>query len=125
MSEADEVKARQKEVDSLLSRSKYKDAIIAALSNPPVGSKDQAVKDMNTATVLKAISSPPESDAEKIVQDLHATGDTRLCDNLMKYIYRGLQEGRYCSVLLKWHALVVATAGLGPIVRAMTDRKTV
>jgi len=75
--------------------------------------------------VLKALSSPPDSDMEKIVSSLYSTGDPTLCDNLMKYIYRGLEQARFSGVLLKWHAQVVATAGLGPIVRAMADRKTV
>ena len=43
----------------------------------------------------------------------------------MKYVYRALQEGAYCGPMLKWHAHVVEVAGLGPIVRAQTDRKTV
>mmetsp|Transcript_18026 Transcript_18026/g.29234 ORF Transcript_18026/g.29234 Transcript_18026/m.29234 type:complete len:127 (+) Transcript_18026:91-471(+) len=119
------VEARKKEVDSLLSRSKYKDAIKVALDNPPFGAKDQAVKDMNTATVLKAISSPTDKEIENIIKELHDSGNSDLCDNLMKYIYRGLAEGRYCGVLLKWHALTVSIAGLGTIQRAMTDRKPV
>ncbi|GBG23786.1 Actin-related protein 2/3 complex subunit 5 [Hondaea fermentalgiana] len=125
MSELDAVKARQKEVDSLLSRSKYTEAIGAALQDPPLGSKDEAAKDINTATVLKAISSPPDQDVEKIVQSLFASGSSELCDNLMKYIYKGLADGSYCGVLLKWHAHTVNIAGYGPIIRAMTDRKTV
>ena len=48
-----------------------------------------------------------------------------LCDNLMKYIYRGLSEGQYSGILFKWHASCVEVAGQGPIVRAMTDRKGV
>ena len=80
---------------------------------------------MNTATVLTAISSSPDGDIEKIIQALYNSEDTTLCDNLMKYIYKGLAEGRYCGTLLKWHAQTVAVAGHGPIIRAMTDRKTV
>jgi len=41
----------------------------------------------------------------------------------MKYIYRGLAEAESCGTLLKWHGVVVEVAGLGPIVRAMTDRR--
>mmetsp|Transcript_22720 Transcript_22720/g.44581 ORF Transcript_22720/g.44581 Transcript_22720/m.44581 type:complete len:126 (+) Transcript_22720:120-497(+) len=125
MSEASAVADRQREVDSLLSRRSYAEAITVALQDPPFGSKDESVKDMNTATVLKAISSPPDGEVEKIVQALFDNGSTDLCDNLMKYIYKGLADGRYCGVLLKWHAHTVNIAGHGPIIRAMTDRKTV
>jgi actin related protein 2/3 complex subunit 5 len=42
-------------------------------------------------------------------------------DVLMKYIYRGLADAKDCSVLLKWHAICVEKAGLGCIIRAMTE----
>jgi hypothetical protein len=117
------VKAVAKEVDSLLSRSKYKEALMTALAEPPFNSKEQSTKDLHTATVLKAISSLPDAEVEKTINELFAA-KPELTDTLMKYLYRGLQEGRFCGALLKWHALVVAAAGHGPIVRAMTDRKT-
>lgn len=114
-----------KEVDSLLSRSKYAQALRVALDSPPFGSKDEKLKDAAAAMVLKALSSPPDTEIDKIVQELYSSGNTELCDNLMKYVYKGLAQGRYCGVLLKWHSSTVAVAGLGPVVRAMTDRKTV
>jgi len=42
----------------------------------------------------------------------------------MKYVFRGLAEADACAVLLKWHGVLADVAGLGCIVRAMTDRKT-
>jgi hypothetical protein len=42
----------------------------------------------------------------------------------MKYVFRGLAEAESCAALLKWHGALVDVAGLGCIVRAMTDRKT-
>ncbi len=58
----------------------------------------------------------------KTVNELFVT-KPELRDTLVKYLYRGLQEGRFCGSLLKWHALVVAAAGLGPVVRAMTANR--
>jgi hypothetical protein len=42
----------------------------------------------------------------------------------MKYVYRGMAhpEAEYSQTLLNWHSAIVAAAGVGPIVRAMTDR---
>ncbi len=46
-------------------------------------------------------------------------------DVLTKFIYKGLSlpERFSSAVLLSWHDKVVDTAGLGTIVRAMTDRR--
>ena len=43
----------------------------------------------------------------------------------MKYVCRGLAEADSCAILLKWHGAIVDSAGLGPIVRVMTDRRGV
>ncbi len=43
-------------------------------------------------------------------------------DVLMKYIFRGLSDPKDASSLLKWHAAVVEKAGLGCIIRAMTEQ---
>ncbi len=46
-------------------------------------------------------------------------------DILMKYIYSLLEAAEECAKLLKWHEKLVKKSGLGCIVRALTDRKTV
>ena len=46
-------------------------------------------------------------------------------DALMKYLYKGLGVADNSGQLLKWHAQLTSKAGLGCIVRALTDRKTV
>ena len=53
------------------------------------------------------------------------TLDTEACDVLMKYIYYFMEKGFNCSSMLKAHALLTEKSGLGPIVRTLTDRKTV
>lgn len=45
-------------------------------------------------------------------------------DTLMKYIYRGLESGEY-PVMLTWHDRCLNYGGLGCIVRALSDRRTV
>jgi len=52
--------------------------------------------------------------------------DTVSCDLLMKYIYKLMQHNNgNNAVLLKFHAELYAKAGVGSIVRVLTDRKTV
>ena len=46
-------------------------------------------------------------------------------DVLMKYLYALLEGAEECAKLLKWHEKLVKKSGLGCIVRALTDRKTV
>ena len=77
---------------------------------------------MNTGVVSKAILAVnQDSEIKKIVTDL----PDELCDTLMKYVYKGLSEPDNCAQFLKWHGYIVARAGVGCIVRSMTDRKTV
>ena len=51
-------------------------------------------------------------------------------DTLMKYLYAGMAapdsaEGNGCAILLNWHEKLTEVAGLGCIVRAMTDHRRV
>lgn len=48
-------------------------------------------------------------------------------DTLMKFIYRGQMNPEFfnAGILLAWHERVLEVAGLGSIVRVLTDRMTV
>lgn len=46
-------------------------------------------------------------------------------DTAMKYIFKGLETGLESGKLLKWHASLTEKAGLGCIVRVLSDRKHV
>ncbi len=69
-------------------------------------------------SVIAAIS---DSELAGIVEGL----DMESCDNLMKYVFRSMGKSNNCASMLKLHALLSEKAGIGCIVRAMTDRKTV
>ena len=43
----------------------------------------------------------------------------------LRYVYKGLATGEQAPILLKLHELLLKKAGLGSIVRALTERKTV
>ena len=51
--------------------------------------------------------------------------DLEACDVLMKYVYKLMGKSSNCALMLKLHAQLVEKAGLGSIVRVMTDRKQV
>lgn len=69
-------------------------------------------------SVLSTIS---ESEIAGLLKDL----DLDTCDVLMKYVYKLMAKSSNCAIMLKIHAQLVDKAGLGSIVRVMTDRKQV
>ena len=99
-------------------------ALKISLSNPPVGSKSQELKELNCQLVSGAIGAISDGDIDSTIKGL-ALEDL---DVLMKYIYKILADKDDCSrsgQMLKWHAKVLEVSGQGGIVRVMTDRKTV
>jgi len=116
-----EVKEREKEVTKLLSGGKALDALPIALNNPPTHTKLVELKDQNAQVVLNVLTAVKEKDIDAAVNTLNADQ----LDVLMKYIYRGLATGEQSAALLKWHESALKKAGLGSIVRALTERKTV
>ncbi|XP_074763137.1 actin-related protein 2/3 complex subunit 5 isoform X1 [Athene noctua] len=115
------------EVDSWLRQSSgtgnMMAALQAALKNPPINTKNQAVKDRAESIVLKVLISFKANDIEKAVQSLDKNG----VDLLMKYIYKGFESpsDNSSAVLLQWHEKALAAGGVGSIVRVLTARKTV
>ncbi|RXN10360.1 actin-related 2 3 complex subunit 5 [Labeo rohita] len=94
-----------------------------ALRNPPINSKNPAIKERAQAVVLKVLTSFRSSDIEPAVKSLDKNG----VDLLMKYIYKGFERPTENSsaILLQWHEKAFAIGGLGSIVRVLTARKTV
>jgi len=116
-----EVKDREKEVSKYLNSGKPLDALPIALNSPPTHAKQVEIKDQNATIVLNVLTAVKEKDIEAAVNTLNADQ----LDVLMKYIYRGLATGEQSAALLKWHESTLKKAGLGSVVRALTERKTV
>jgi len=116
-----EVQTREKEVTRLLNAGKALDALPISLDNPPTHAKETEIKDQNAQIVLNVLAAIKEKDIEPSVNALNADQ----LDVLMKYIYRGLATGEQAAALLKWHESVLKKSGIGSIVRALTERKTV
>ena len=110
-------------VESLLASGKNCEALSHVLSNNSLTIKDPRARDVNLAVTLKVLLSFKTSQIEAAVAGL----DNENRDLLMKIIYRGFEipfEGSSAQLLV-WHEKVYAVAGVGSIVRVMTDKKTV
>lgn len=73
------------------------------------------------AIVESVLSTIQESEIPVLLKNL----DLETCDVLMKYVYKLMAKSSNCATMLKIHAQLVDKAGLGSIVRVMTDRKQV
>jgi len=113
------------EVQALLAKNRAGEALNYVLTNAPVMSKNQAVKDKAVQSVLKVLVAFKAAEIDSAIKDL----DQAKLDLLMKYIYRGFEQcsdgNGYGGQLLVWHDKVFAVTGLGCIVRVLTDRKRV
>ncbi|XP_060787165.1 actin related protein 2/3 complex, subunit 5-like, a [Neoarius graeffei] len=111
------------EVDALIRQGDMMTAFHVALKNPPINSKNPAVKERAQAVVLRVLTSFKSSDIEPAVKSLDKNG----VDLLMKYIYRGFEKpsDNSSAILLQWHEKAFAVGGLGSIVRVLTARKSV
>lgn len=111
------------EIESFIQSGNSVEALKAVLSAAPIGNKNQAEKDAALALVLRVLLSVKTNQVEGCVKQL----DNDQKDILMKYIYRGFENPseRSSEQLLIWHEKTFASAGIGCIVRVLTDRKQV
>eukprot|EP01103_Thecamoeba_quadrilineata_P003484 TRINITY_DN13252_c0_g1_i1.p1 TRINITY_DN13252_c0_g1~~TRINITY_DN13252_c0_g1_i1.p1 ORF type:complete len:137 (+),score=36.46 TRINITY_DN13252_c0_g1_i1:32-412(+) len=114
------INKRAEEVQKLVSQGKLKEALLESLRSPPVGAKDQSIKDDNSKTVVNVLAAVKETDIEKTISDLSSDQQ----DNIMKFVYKGFEFGDQSTILLKWHEVLLKNGGLGVIIRSLSDRKT-
>lgn len=116
------VEQRSREVDSAIAGRSYAKAVALALHDPPIGGSPQE-KETNFRTVMRALAAPSDREIPDIAREIGS--NETLADTLMKYIYKGLSVEQSNGPLFKWHSELVASAGMGCVVRAITDRKSV
>ena len=80
-----------------------------------------SLQDRNIEVVKSVLSAIGDSSIDGLVDGLGPDA----CDVLMKYVYALLSQTWNSASMLKWHAKLVDKAGLGSVVRALVDRKTV
>ncbi|GMF44600.1 unnamed protein product [Phytophthora fragariaefolia] len=115
------VKARAAQVQGLLAQRKNEEAVRAALEDPPLQSKNDALKTENAQVVMTALLACNKGEMQRAIDSLNNT----LEDNLMKYIMRVLGMASQSASMLEWHQKLAAKAGSGCVMRAFTERKQV
>ncbi|EIM80143.1 arp2/3 complex subunit [Stereum hirsutum FP-91666 SS1] len=121
----DEAKAKSVAVRSLLSKGDIAGALVTILENAPYGANVDEAKNLTLQTLVTILNSTKSTDIPNVVKSLPP--DTQ--DTLMKYLYKGMALPGWGdvsgSVLLGWHEKLTEVAGVGCIVRTMTDRRMV
>jgi len=121
----DDAKQRQIAVRSFLARNDISGALTTILENAPYGPSVDEAKLITLQTLLTILNTTKSTEISGVIKGL--TLDTQ--DTLMKYLYKGMGLPGWGdisgSVLLGWHEKLTEVAGVGCIVRAMTDRRIV
>jgi len=121
----DDAKRRQIAVRSFLARNDITGALTTILENAPYGPSVDEAKLITLQTLLTILNTTKSTDISGVIKGLSL--DTQ--DTLMKYLYKGMAIPGWGdisgSVLLGWHEKLTEVAGVGCIVRAMTDRRIV
>ncbi|KAF9560340.1 actin-related protein ARPC5 [Agrocybe pediades] len=121
----EDAKQRAGMVRSLLAKNDIPAALTVVLENAPYGPNVDDAKIMTLQTLLTILNTTKSADIPGVIKSLSL--DTQ--DTLMKYLYKGMAMPGWGdvsgSVLLGWHEKLTEVAGVGCIVRTMTDRRIV
>lgn len=100
-------------------------ALSVILDNAPYGPKVDEAKVLTLQTLLTILNTTKATEITGVIKSLSQDSQ----DTLMKYLYKGMAMPGWGdisgSVLLGWHEKLTEVAGVGCIVRTMTDRRTV
>jgi len=120
-----DAKQKASAVRGYLSKGDTAGALTMVLTDPPYGPNVDEAKDTNLSTLLTILGSTKSSEVSNVVKGLPQDAQ----DTLMKYIYKAMathaRSDANSSVLLSWHEKLTEVAGIGCIVRVMTDRRLV
>ncbi|KAH9477164.1 Actin-related protein 2/3 complex subunit 5 [Psilocybe cubensis] len=121
----EDAKQRAGHVRSLLAKNDIPGALTIILDNAPYGPNIDDAKIITLQTLLTILNTTKSADIPGVIKALSM--DTQ--DTLMKYLYKGMAMPGWGdisgSVLLGWHEKLTEVAGVGCIVRTMTDRRIV
>lgn len=122
-----EVVNTSQQARTLLSLGRFQEALTLVLDNPPYVA-DEESKKLHSETVCEVLLSIKNNHNTNDLSTFVKQLDTSQQDTLVKYLYKnmgtsyGAKQG---GLLLNWYEKTVEVTGLGPIVRYMTDRRTV
>lgn len=115
------------QVRQALSLGQFAEALQLALDLPPYVAEERT-KQLHTETVFEVLISIKNNHSVSDISGFVKQLDSTQQDTLVKYLYKnmgtsfGAKQG---ALLLSWFEKTVELTGLGPIVRFMTDRRTV
>ncbi len=105
----------------LESRANVKAAVAAACTDPPtLWTKNASLKEQLNGSVIAALAQLKEKDFDATIDALN----TDQQDVLMKFIYKGLATGEN-PALFKLYGALFDKVGIGCVVRALAERRTV
>ncbi|GFZ43885.1 hypothetical protein JCM24511_01605 [Saitozyma sp. JCM 24511] len=119
-----DAKRKSTDVRNLVSKGDIAGALNSILTDPPYGDGVDEAKKLTTSALLLILNSTRAAEIPGILKGLGPDQQ----DHLMAYLYKGmaaLGHGQDVSgsVLLTWHEKLTEVAGVGCIVRVMTDRR--
>lgn len=123
----EDVQAISRQCRTALSLGQFLQALALVLESPPYVA-DERTKNSHAETVFEVLCSIKNNHSSSDLGDFVKQLDRRQQDTLIKYLYKnmgtsyGAKQG---GLLLTWFEKAVEIGGLGPIVRYMTDRRTV
>ncbi|GAB2235578.1 hypothetical protein Droror1_Dr00026007 [Drosera rotundifolia] len=111
------IEQKSQKIEALLKQYKPVDALKTALEGSAPRTMDERCKSANWIVVHRAIM------AIKDVDGMMSSLDPEYYDILMKYLYRGLSTGDRptCDQCLRIHEKLTQRAGLGCILRSLSD----
>ncbi|CAN6647608.1 actin-related protein 2/3 complex subunit 5 [Trichomonascus vanleenenianus] len=120
-----DISSRAQLVRQTLQKGDFAGALQVALDNPPYGGTD-SLKEVHLKTVVDILTSVKSNDITGVVQSLSAEQQ----NVLVKYLYKAMgspigQAHGNGGIMLSWFERTTAVTGQGPIVRFLSDRRTV
>ena len=104
-----------------LCRPKPSSVLKQLLDTAPMRAQDVSIKMKAVQQVKSILSAIKEPEMKTLCESM----DERQLDILMQYVYACMSTGENGALFLKWHAAVYNAAGVGSIVRALSDRHSV
>ncbi|ODQ82768.1 hypothetical protein BABINDRAFT_30758 [Babjeviella inositovora NRRL Y-12698] len=122
---ANQLQTIQQKILLLQSTGQPVEALRLALTQPPYGNSDSEKDAYAKALSDVLVYNKNVNDIKDIVLQL----DKAQQDNLVKYLYKIMNQGLAGSVnsgvILNWYDQLTEITGLGPVVRYLSDRRTV
>ncbi|SCU95820.1 LAME_0F13630g1_1 [Lachancea meyersii CBS 8951] len=120
---ASEIEPRISQLRSAATSGDFASALQLVTNDPPYGA-DETTKTRYFEAVLSVLTQVRQAEIANLVKQL----SLKQVDVLIKYLYKGMSvpEGqKQGGILLSWFEKVTQNSGVAPVVRYLSDRRTV